>query len=533
VTVVRWSLDRLSLRSGALICQGWCAAQGHTALQLVLSIRFEGGESRTVSTSAQLARQDVFAAHPELGEFTGFLMAADMPHAPAVSAQLQIIDAGGSGAVLLNCDVSSLVLSERQVTNHRVSKRLAQAWQHITTGHLLAALAVVWTAAMRWYAQRTKRHDVLAFNLETASNFALVIDHQLGGGANQYRHSLLNNMHAQGTAMLLWTFDVNGLVDQLWWHAKGEGAVLIAQGQAVDAQLAHLLALPHWQELYFNDAVSFAKPLRVPKYLQAAAAAGKRVTMLMHDFHAVCPSHFLINRSGQFCGVQQPDVCAQCWPHDQEWIARLYQGDLVTWRQAWGQALHAAHEVRFFSENTRRTLLKAYPELALNSTSVMPHVVPAISGAWRAPQAQPELVIGVVGHIGRHKGSAQIEQIAKWMAAEKREARVVVVGSIDGIVHPLITCTGSYRREDLADLLAKHNVGVVWMPSICAETFSYVMHELLALRAPVVTFDLGAQADLAHAYALGAVTPLQASPAQWFEALQTTADRAALSSSAA
>jgi glycosyltransferase involved in cell wall biosynthesis len=46
------------------------------------------------------------------------------------------------------------------------------------------------------------------------------------------------------------------------------------------------------------------------------------------------------------------------------------------------------------------------------------------------------------------------------------------------------------------------------MPSIWPETFSYVAHEIKSMGLPMVTFNLGAQADLAKSYEKGYVIDL-------------------------
>jgi glycosyltransferase involved in cell wall biosynthesis len=40
-------------------------------------------------------------------------------------------------------------------------------------------------------------------------------------------------------------------------------------------------------------------------------------------------------------------------------------------------------------------------------------------------------------------------------------------------------------------------------PSICPETFSYVIEEMMLLRLPIVAFDLGAPAERLRDYDLG------------------------------
>jgi glycosyltransferase involved in cell wall biosynthesis len=38
-------------------------------------------------------------------------------------------------------------------------------------------------------------------------------------------------------------------------------------------------------------------------------------------------------------------------------------------------------------------------------------------------------------------------------------------------------------------------VNAFWFPSVCPETFSFVVHEMKAMGLPVLAYDVGAQAD--------------------------------------
>jgi hypothetical protein len=68
--------------------------------------------------------------------------------------------------------------------------------------------------------------------------------------------------------------------------------------------------------------------------------------------------------------------------------------------------------------------------------------------------------------------------------------------------------TGPYERNALADLLTTHKIHVVLMLSIWPETFSYVTHELIKLRVPLLSYDIGAQGDAIRQYPFGITIPL-------------------------
>ena len=67
--------------------------------------------------------------------------------------------------------------------------------------------------------------------------------------------------------------------------------------------------------------------------------------------------------------------------------------------------------------------------------------------------------------------------------------------------------TGPYEREHLVDLIESHGINMILFPSICPETFSYVIEETMLLRMPIVAFDLGAPGERLRDYDLGRTRP--------------------------
>ena len=55
--------------------------------------------------------------------------------------------------------------------------------------------------------------------------------------------------------------------------------------------------------------------------------------------------------------------------------------------------------------------------------------------------------------------------------------------------------TGRYLNSDISKLLAKHEIGLVLIPSICSETYSYTTTEAMYSGYPVMFFNIGAPAD--------------------------------------
>jgi glycosyltransferase involved in cell wall biosynthesis len=256
-------------------------------------------------------------------------------------------------------------------------------------------------------------------------------------------------------------------------------------------------------ELFVNSPVSFDEPLLLAEWLARMRAEfpASRLTVTAHDYFSICPSFVLLDADGRYCGIPEISRCADCLRrHRASYVALSPPTEIGPWRALWGRCLQAADEIRCFSESTRAHLLRAYPALDVARIAVVPHkpdYVPV-----RLPRAaRGPLVIGVIGEISQQKGAWIVRDMVARIEREGIEARVVVLGTLNVAYRSdRLQVTGTYRREELVDLVEAHGINMLFFPSIWPETFSYVVAEMVALRLPIVAFDLGAPAERLRHY---------------------------------
>lgn len=242
----------------------------------------------------------------------------------------------------------------------------------------------------------------------------------------------------------------------------------------------------------------------------ALQESGRKLTVLVHDFYAVCPSHFLINYREQHC--QLPDIaqCRRCLPKIEDPLVKLYAPlDIDSWRSRWLKLFQSAQEIVCFSQNTSDLLRRAYPSLPSEKIQIRPHKVDYLKGSYCKPTQKTRMHVAVVGQIGKHKGGERFLDLVA--AADKSNANLdfFVIGSLAGLTKPAsVIETGPYHRDELAGLLQKHQIQLVLMLSIWPETFSYVTHELIKLGVPLLSYDIGAHGDAIRAYPSGKTVPL-------------------------
>ena len=154
-------------------------------------------------------------------------------------------------------------------------------------------------------------------------------------------------------------------------------------------------------------------------------------------------------------------------------------------------------------------MLKAYPELRQEQLTTKPHEIDCPGGQtlesdWRGP-----LHIGVIGQIGRHKGAEVVGQLSHCIAERGLAIPITVIGTLETKYNKsVLSETGFYEHDRLADAVVKSGANLFLFPSIWPETFSYVTAELMLLGVPLVCFDLGAPAERVRHYRRGTVIPL-------------------------
>jgi len=342
------------------------------------------------------------------------------------------------------------------------------------------------------------------FHLCCVNQPLLILDHDLGGGANEYRNSYIERRRPDGRPIILITYDV-----------ARKGLKISAQiGQyrtcySTDStdELRNIIERLENAEIVINDLVSWSRPVDTLTALKRSLPGStNRLVVLFHDFYAVCPSYNLLNSDAQYCGV--PDdhaVCDRCLPLNAHATSQI---SIRLWREHWGEVLALADKIVFFSQSSAEIVKRAFA-LNVERIAVEPHLslMQSLDDKIEIGDHR-ELIVGVVGNINLAKGAMVVSELSHLLAKTRPDARIVVLGQIDLpyrkramnlIVH------GRYQRAALPQLLVRYRVKICVLPSIWPETFSYVAQELMQLGMPLICFNLGAPAERVSKYEAGTV----------------------------
>lgn len=210
----------------------------------------------------------------------------------------------------------------------------------------------------------------------------------------------------------------------------------------------------------------------------------------VHDYLAICPSFFLRNRLGDYCGVPALSECETCYPSVAGELRREFH-DVSAWRTGWWSVVRRADKVLVFSEDSARLLRRAFPEVTV---SVSPHKLPSGMGVPRhiVPPSDTDR-IGVFGYIGPEKGAEVLVETAALAAAQGHRLEWHIFGLLSASkIHESIVVHGAYDRADMPQLAERFGIVAAAFPSIVPETFSFVAEELAHMQIPFAAFPLGA-----------------------------------------
>ncbi|MGC2164979.1 MAG: glycosyltransferase [Gallionella sp.] len=513
---LHWEIFSLIERDGAFFGSGWIFHEEKRIQSLVLKVSLVNGTAQMIHASFSKLRNDVAARFPKCiaAKHSGFFVLGSAKYElyELSGVHLEVTFDDGRLSVLPIPKGRFQMLGNRSAATSQASlgqigsllRRSAYLVKHFQIATLLSK-------ASRYFASRPTASVAAAkavwsrLEKDERSNIVVVVDHDMGGGANQYRERMVAKKIDEGATVIVLTYFVATLSYGILLRTRrvNERYAIPAYDFVLD--LAEQLAV---REVIYNTGVSFSDPDKIPGLLlDLRAKSHSKLTLLVHDFFMVCPSHYLLDYTGKYCDVPDVGQCQRCLvKNNQDYCSMYHARDVTAWRALWGPVIDVADELRFFSNSSLRLMKKAYPGLDSSRTVVKPHTGNYVNKGEIVPSHISSLRIGVVGQIGFHKGARIIQQLAEEISARKLDIRSVVIGTVEA---PLDSSaaeeTGPYRHSDLAAMIVKSGANIMLFPSIWPETFSYVVLELMEMNLPVACYDLGAPAERVATYAKGLI----------------------------
>lgn len=347
--------------------------------------------------------------------------------------------------------------------------------------------------------QRLALGMALAADLAGDDHVPVWIAHAMGGGADFWLREQIAAAAAAGRMSVV--LRVGGLQR---WQVELHGADRITGGTTQDfAVVTDLLSLLPRKAVTYSCAVGDSDPMALPALLRGLCGPQDRLAVVMHDYFAVSPSFTLIDSDGLWRGVPIGGM-----RHDRAHETTRADGRKVTlkdWQEAWGGLMRAADAITVFDQSGADIIRAVWPDLDPARIALRPHAMPALPPPVAKPQGKP--VIGMLGNLNPQKGGAVVLGLGRELA--KQGVGIVLIGDIDpNLSRPKgLVVHGPYARDEIGDLVARYGISHWIFPSLCPETFSYTIREILATDLPVLALDLGAQGEAARKAPNGVVIP--------------------------
>lgn len=247
-----------------------------------------------------------------------------------------------------------------------------------------------------------------------------------------------------------------------------------------------------------------------PIVRELAGRLGVAQEIVAHDYASFCPRVNLITRSNKnepyrYCGEPDLSGCITCYRQNQ---AGRFETLSVPQLLARSQAeFAAAAKVVVPSGDMARRLMQHFPGLK-------PEITP-----WEDDQ-QPVTLrpprygtrrIGILGGIGPAKGYDVVLDCVRDATSRHLPLEFVIIGNTaddEPFLRESVKVTGGYKHEELPVLVRDLAIDLAFLPSICPETWGFVLSEAWQCGLYTVVFDLGAQAERVRATKRGSVLPL-------------------------
>lgn len=370
----------------------------------------------------------------------------------------------------------------------------------------------------------------------------LWIDQGLGGGTQSYS---LNKFKEYKNSYLI--------VRLQYFHQYDSFVLSCPNGEVYKGftlsfdELTSLFDKLFFTKIVINSLVAYRNVRDVLRYVHQLRIKNSTLKLIynVHDFFLICPNCNLVDSNDKFCGFTTDHDCLSCInfykSKQPDYENQLFYGEYDNpsqWRTMWQKSLlEDADEVVCFSKSSCELVSRFYPNIT-TKLKLIPHLVRPLRSVNVAPHNCVNIaVLGKVDAIP--KGKAVVEQLSisvdklnKEFANQDNVADQAssicnyeqnASSSLEYVRHKKVNLlcigdymnapqnmvvTGTYKRENLPDLLEKNQIDLILIPSICAETFSYTTSEAISMNVPVACFNLGGQADQVSVYPKGLILEL-------------------------
>jgi len=329
--------------------------------------------------------------------------------------------------------------------------------------------------------------------LNEKKDLKLFFTHNYGGGTKEFeKNYLCKNENVAVVRRLGFEFMKDSFFQiEVVFSGQIERKFLIKQDK-----LAMMFTYDYY-EIIVNSLFSYRCYTEIQNMIKDYKIKNKSTTVsyYMHDFHCICPKvNLCVDK--HFCNFE----CEQA-----KCKFEFVEDTISDWRKNWETFFFYVDEIRCFSESSKDIFELVYKDMS-DKIKVCPHDMSYCKNKPIPNIQNLPLHIGICGYVSSiEKGNFVCDSIVKKFGSQIPITFVGTNRKIKYLAQKKVKCLGKYKRDDLQRIIEKEKISLIIFPSICPETFSYLVSELIMMDIPIISFDLGAQAEKLKAYEKGKV----------------------------
>jgi GT2 family glycosyltransferase/glycosyltransferase involved in cell wall biosynthesis len=358
--------------------------------------------------------------------------------------------------------------------------------------------------------------DIARLANRAGKGAVLFFIHSWGGGTERHAQELARLLEAHGTAVFFCRADPGdpgslriedpvcpdtvNLPSFEVAHDVVRFAEMLSKIGVMHVHVQHLAGMP-------DNTADFIR--------NVAKAASLAYDVTLHDYIAICPRIFLVDRSGVYCAEPPIEVCEDCIRRDG---SPFGHPSVWEWRERYGRLLRDARRVFVPDPDVARRIGRFFPTV---NCELRPHLMEPRANRG-CPSSRQKIHIrprsrrrvAVLGAVSNQKGSGLLFETAKVAKSLELPLEFVVVGYTDrdGDLREIgnIEIMGRYQESEAVSLLQAVTPDLVWFPAVWPETFSYTLSAVFAAGLFPVAFDIGALSSRIRAAKWGKLWPMEA-----------------------
>lgn len=329
----------------------------------------------------------------------------------------------------------------------------------------------------------------------------LYFNHNIGGGATMYLQKRINEIISISDSNMVVSYDVIG--KKYLFDFKYKNYNISYDFTKIDDIIGILHKL-RIKNIYINELVTYPNLYYLlEKLMELKYKKNIKIIMLLHDFYSICPTINLMNYKGCYCGIPSIDKCEKCIRKNELNTYYNYES-MMKWRSEWGNFLNRCDNIMVFSESSKSILQKCYE--TLSNITIKPHFVDYIGPIKKEYKSTESLNIGLLGTLNYNKGLDLIKKILGRIEKLQINVNIILIGSsVEKIKHKNFRQTGEYTTDMIGKLVIENDIDLFFIASIWPETFSYTTQEIINMEFPIVSLDIGAQAEKIKLYNRGLI----------------------------